>query len=517
MKALYALLALSLALAGCRSTAGPGMVITDGGTDVDTDSDTDTDTDSDTDSDTDTDTQDTDSEIPETCEEAEQTATTVGCLFYAVDLDSHDSVETQQYAVVISNVHQTETATVSVYKGNGTGWDEPDTVEVDPMSLHQFDLPDYHMNSSGVMPKGSFRVESDVPIVAYQFNPVDGASSYLSDASVLIPATSLGLSYEVVGWKQCQGDGDMRAYFSVIATQDGTLVTVEPSVSPLADGVVPSGTSPFTVDMDEGDVLEVETNGVGDSLSGSRITANEGHPIAVFSGQECAFIPETIYACDHLEEQIPAVAYWGEEIVAARMPVRSTAAETEDVLWQIYASEDGTEVTLSASGEVEGLPFESATLEQGELLEFYVHGTQESPGDFFVQADEPIAVMQYMIGSANPNCDATGDPAMVYTTPTEQFLPRYVLLVPGTWNNDALIVTRHTAQPVLLDGALLPDEEFVEVADSGYEVARVAIDDGIHTLTSEDDAYGLAVIVVGYDDYDSYAYAGGMAMGEINP
>jgi hypothetical protein len=57
----------------------------------------------------------------------------------------------------------------------------------------------------------------------------------------------------------------------------------------------------------------------------------------------------------------------------------------------------------------------------------------------------------------------------------------------------------------------------VPVGDSGFEVARIPIDDGIHTLAADDAQYGLAVIVVGYDLWDSYAYAGGMGMGEINP
>jgi hypothetical protein len=187
------------------------------------------------------------------------------------------------------------------------------------------------------------------------------------------------------------------------------------------------------------------------------------------------------------------------------------------VLWQVYGSEDGTTVSMSASAGVENLPFTTANLDAGEMVEFVVWGNQTQPGDFFVEADKPIALMQYMIGSTNPNCGGIGDPAMVYTSPTEQFLPRYVVLVPGTWVNDVLIITRHATQGVLLDDAMLPDDPFIPVGDSGYEVARIPIDDGIHTLRSENEEYGLAVIVVGYDQWDSYAYAGGMGMGEINP
>jgi hypothetical protein len=150
-------------------------------------------------------------------------------------------------------------------------------------------------------------------------------------------------------------------------------------------------------------------------------------------------------------------------------------------------------------------------------VEMGIYGNSAQPGDLFIEADKPIAVMQYMIGSENPNCNSIGDPAMVYTSPAEQFLPRYVVLVPGTWVNDALIITRHAGVDVLLDGATVPNGSFVSVAASGYEVARVPVADGNHTLESADAQYGLAVVVVGWDQWDSYAYAGGMGMGEINP
>jgi hypothetical protein len=151
------------------------------------------------------------------------------------------------------------------------------------------------------------------------------------------------------------------------------------------------------------------------------------------------------------------------------------------------------------------------------MLEFYVHGTADQPGDFFIESNYAIAVMQYMIGASNPNCDTTGDPAMLYVSPTEQFLPRYVILVPGTWINDALIITRSTGSEVLLDGETIPAAEFVDVASSGFEVARIDVDDGVHIIESQNGVDGLAVGVVGWDMYDSYAYFGGMWFAPINP
>jgi hypothetical protein len=458
--------------------------------------------------------------IPETCEQAEETTTTVGCLFYAVDLDT--ALQSLQYAIAVSNVNQSEDAVVEVYRGSDPTWNLQDSTTVAPMSLHTFNLPDHHIQGSGVGPKKSYKVVSDVPIIAYQFSPVDGASSFLSDASMLIPATSLGETYDIVGWKQTAdmnggADGTMRAYFVVVATIDGTEVTVDPSVAPQAGSEVPASDTPFTVNLNEGDVLEVATNLVGDSLSGSRVTSNPDHPISVFIGQQCAYIPSNVFACDHLEEQMPGLRFWGKEFVAAQMPIRSTSDTTENTLWQIYASEDDTEVTITASPDVAGLPFANSVLSKGEMVEFYAKGTNGSPGDFFVEADKPIGVMQYMVGSLNANTNNIGDPAVVYTSPVEQFLTRYVVLVPGTWINDGISITRVAGSGVLLDGELIPDGEFTPVGNSGYEVARISVSDGNHTLESTNDYNGLAVIVTGYDQYDSYAYTGGMGLGAINP
>ena len=109
--------------------------------------------------------------------------------------------------------------------------------------------------------------------------------------------------------------------------------------------------------------------------------------------------------------------------------------------------------------------------------------------------------MQYMIGSENADCGGVGDPAMVYTSPTEQFLPRYVVLVPDTWINDALIVTRVAGSEVLLDDVAIPDAQFIDVAGSGFEVARVIVADGIHTLRMSGDGCLIAF------------YAGGVVEG----
>jgi hypothetical protein len=269
--------------------------------------------------------------------------------------------------------------------------------------------------------------------------------------------------------------------------------------------------------MDEGDLLQVATSASGQQLTGSLIVSNEDHPVAVFTGHECAFVPDGQMYCDHLEDQMPGLRFWGTEVVASRMPPRGGTTATDEVLWQIYASEDDTTIALSASSAVTGLLPSPFTVDAGDVAEMYVSGPIDDPGDFVVQADKPIGVMQYMTGSTNPFAMSDGDPCMVYMSPTEQFLPRYVVLVPYNWVSDELIITRPSGVEVLLDDAAIPDSAFIEVASSEWEVARQSVEDGVHVLESGDGESGLGVIVVGHDDYDSYCYAGGMGLAAINP
>ena len=456
--------------------------------------------------------------IPTTCAEAASGKSTVGCKFYAVDMDAHDQVETSQYAVGVANVQLSGMATVVVEVKEGGVWQTVGGPQpIGPLQLFTFNLADRHQDDTGVRVGGAYRVTSDVPVVAYQFNPVDGASSFLSDAAMLYPAAALDTVNHVTAWTSMMDNSNtfQHSYATVIATVDGTMVTVDPKTPTAAGPGVPQGApgAPFTVPLQEGDVLNIAVNSLGTSMTGTKITSNADHPIAVFAGQECALIPESVCCCDHMEEQLAGVRLWGKNFIAARMPVRNPGSP-EQTLWQIYAAENGTNVTVNYDPGVSGIPSQNFTLNQGEMNQMYVSGPPGEEGDFEVIADKPIAVYGYMVGAENFGSDI-GDPAMVAMAPSEQFLPRYVILVPGTWINDVAVVTRPTGAQILLDGVAISDAMFNPVAASGFEVARVPVPDGVHVF--DGGAEPFSVIIVGYDQYDSYAYLGGAGTGKINP
>jgi hypothetical protein len=267
--------------------------------------------------------------------------------------------------------------------------------------------------------------------------------------------------------------------------------------------------------MDAGDMAQIAVQSSGDNLTGTLVTTDEDHLIGVFTGNTCVTIPNDSAACDHLNEQLTGVQRWGTEFVAARMPVRSSLEPIDSGFWQIMASEDDTTVEFYASSQVTGLPpGDQMTLDAGQVWEGYVSGSMDAPGDFYVTADGPIAVASYMTGSTlvNPNKDL-GDPSVVQLSPVEQYLDRYVVIVPSYWMYDVVTVIRVAGCGVEVDGEVIDDGEFMPVGTE-HEVARVLVEDGIHTFTGEQ---GISVIVVGYDDNDSYAYLGGSGMAIINP
>jgi len=459
--------------------------------------------------------------IPATCAEAEAGVSTVGCVFYAVDMDSHDGVETSQFAVAVGNVQLEAAATVSIELRQGGAWTTIAGPQMVPaLSLHTFNLPDRHPDDTQLLASGSYRVVSDTPIIAYQFNPVDGSASFISDASMLFPVPSLDTLNQVTAWTSMTDNsgGFQHSYATVIATGDGTMVTVTPAVATAAGAGVPAGApgAPFTVAMQDGDVLNVAVASLGTSMTGTRIASNDGHPVAVFAGQECALIPASTCCCDHLEEQLAGLRQWGSEFVASRMPVRNPGSP-EATLWQIYASEMGTNVQINASPALSGIPANQFLLNAGEVREFYVSGPVGDEGDFHIVADKPINVLGYMIGSENMPApySAVGDPAAVQLSPVQQFLPRYVVLVPGTWVNDVAVITRQAGAALTIDGVPVDETAFAPIAASGYEVARIPVADGVHVLDGDDTPFG--VVIVGYDEYDSYAYLGGTGTGKINP
>ncbi|HEY0135933.1 MAG TPA: IgGFc-binding protein, partial [Nannocystis sp.] len=256
-------------------------------------------------------------EIPETCEQAILSKSTVGCLFYAIDMDSHDLAELGQYAVAVANVQKMSPANVTIERKLNNVWEViAGPTQVGTLNLSVFNLPDKHTDDSQLGKGFAYRVKSDVPVIAYQFNPVDGQNSFLSDAAMLYPVTAWDHINHAITFTSTTDNTNtaQHSYASAVAFADGTKITVTPSVATKAGAGVPAGQPgvPFEVTLDEGDVLSVAVNQIGTSLSGTIFESVKDTPFGMFAGLECALIPADKCCCDHMEEQISGVRLWGK-------------------------------------------------------------------------------------------------------------------------------------------------------------------------------------------------------------
>jgi hypothetical protein len=447
------------------------------------------------------------------CEMAALLRSSVGCVYYAVDTNPIHSFVAGDYAVSVSNIDPVTPANVVIEVKNGGVWSTVanGSFQVQPLSLRSTVLPHRYTSGSTIYAGGAYRITSDLPVIAYQFNPLDGSSSYLSDASLLLPVSSYDRFYIVPAWPYGPADGSSSSGHPAhiqIAASEPTTVTVTSTATTQAGGVAAlSPGVPASFTLDTGDYLQLTIQNFMDSFNGTYVEATR--PVAVFTSNDCANVPASgsTCCCEHLEEQVFGLQTWGTTYVASRVKQRSA----EPAVWHILAYQDNTSITFNADGQVTGLPGPTV-INARQWIELSVNGPANQPGDFLVHADKPILVTQYMVASALVD-GSTGDPSMVQAVPVEQFLDRYVVLVPGTWVYDTLTLTRPAGHTVTVDGAPV-NAGWVTVGTSGYEVARVSVADGVHVLEG---SAPFGVIVMGYDQFDSYAYPGGLDQKLINP
>ncbi len=459
------------------------------------------------------------------CEAAAFVATNAGCEFWGVDLPnvwqpstpySLDIATEQQFAIVVANVSETEDALVSVHVGAGE--DIIEQAVVAPLGTYAFLLPndlqvDPERNSGG----RAFRVDSDVPITAYQFQPLSNlVPVYSNDATSLLPAHVLQNDYIAVtdrgqqvdtfpsGWtEQALPAG---AYVTVVATEDDTHVQFFPTdvlVEGAWQGVVLHRGEVFTILSDPSNVASIDGN-----LSGTRVLSDR--PIAAFSGNIAASVPATATECclDHVEHQLLPTVAWGSRYVVAPPPDPTSVSADDPAVIRIVGAYDDTTLTYPA-GKPEGAP-DSIGAHQQIAFSTSVPVIVES-----TDPAKPFSVSQFLYNSGEANGGGDlGDPGMIVLPAIEQLMNRYVFLAPYGYRTSVVTVVAPTGAEVLLDEARI--EGWSPIGDSGgrsWSYARASLDPGAHVLSSTDPAQ---VTVVGYDLTVSYAFTGGSAVEAIN-
>ena len=449
------------------------------------------------------------------CADARSAKSNVGCEYWAVDLDNAMIDETsnaaaQQFAVVVSNPQPDVPVRVVIEQDDtlpGAPGDPHIVAEavIPPLNLEIFKLGPREVDGSPAgefdtgthtaLTRHGYRVRTDFPVVAYQFNPLENVAVFSNDASLLYPTEaltydpSLQLAYVVLGWPQTIAITDdpntnfdpldpinLRASLTIVATQDGTTVRVTPTTTVVGGGPVletpPS--VPIEQTLDAFDVLNLETGDFNADFTGSLIEADA--PIAVFTGNEASDAPhfeklsQRRCCADHLEEQLAPIRTAGKSFVVPHTPSR-------------------TKMVISAGATVEAVPEpDYVRLVAATGAGAKIHTTLPAPDDtivldglgsyaevraytsFFVDSDQPILIAQIMASQEAAGVRRGlpgGDPSLLLVPPFEQARDRYVFLTPDKYAFDYVTIVAPRGAIVYLDNQLVTAETCVLTPGDG--------------------------------------------------
>lgn len=462
-----------------------------------------------------------------TCEAAAESLTSAGCLFAPIVAKPSGQLP---WAVIAANTgQQMATATLTGPQGQMLG-----EASIAPGQLHVFEFTSDQVSQHNLaiwaatgLGQQALRLESDFPIVAYQFDPYSSSQVATADASLLLPSHAWGDNYLAA-----MAANDGATWLTVVSLEPDNQVEVfvpawamEPTQAGGGIPAIPPGGS-HAVTMQAQQTLRIQAPQAQDGgITGTAVYSDK--PVAVYVGSPGMSLPGPGFQAwkDSLEEQIPPRSAWGTEYAAIKFQPRSI----EHDLYRIVADKDGTVVSLT--GDYEAM----FQLDEGEVVQF---STDKS---FYATGSEAFLLSHFLVSAsensgpkndelfpgwfvASNNCgegpgdnntsEDMGDPAITFIPPIDQFRNRYTFLTPYTYAWDMITVVAHANgwNSIKLDGEPLPAPTALTGGELVY--ARILVEDGPHHIESPSTQFGLEVY--GYDCRISYAYAGGLSLGSIN-
>lgn len=371
-------------------------------------------------------------------------------------------------------------------------------------------------------------VSAKDPIICYGVTRYQ----YTSDGFLAIPTSGLGKSYQVASFSDVGDNGTSFGQYlpsltSIVAPYDNTKVvfTLGGNLITQTSGGMKLGQSK-TITLNKGDVYAIGSFGKSADISGSKIVANK--PVAVVSGNFCAYIPEDKAACDHIVEMELPDNTWGKAYHVTRIFGRQ-----KNSLIKVFAKNPNTKIyldgkhiyTIQTAGGEEGKGWMFRRVAEGD------------PKSYIISADGPITVTQHNPGQQDDNISS--DPFQLILTPIEQFQTEITFNTPGIGDGSGF--ARNYVNLVFeLDEkrGMADDLEWATVENGqfewlsvgqrfGYFFEQFAFDIdgkayGMKTITlPRDGVYKIrakrpfAAYAYGFSDYDSYGFPTSVALGDL--
>jgi hypothetical protein len=492
------------------------------------------------------------------CQSADQGKT---CMIY-------NCAACQQFAVAVANtsaydvlvtveINEAEPGQPLKLKTVGQKTVKRDSLEVLNLPMREVDCSTWYTDGQGrlrrekdsysCLTSRAYRITTNYPVVAYQFNPI--VNQFSNGASLLIPTNGLDTSYYVIGWGTSNPIKiDMPGFnwlegipdytnVTVIGVQDNTTVdvTVSHKTQASPDGKIKAANKGDTLThkLNAFDVLNINSfqdtednmqNITGD-LTGTRVSSDK--PVVVFFGSQRSSVPDNVNSykppppqpsgttdnccTEHFEQQMFPITSLGKEFVITRTPLRATNPMfPEPDLYRILATKDNTKIVTNLAD------FPGWALKAGDLARFW------STTGFTVKASEPIIIAQYAVAQEYVgNYDVGGDPEFVVFPPVEQYRSEYLFLTPSTFTKDYVVIGAAKGTTAELDGVPVGDE-FSSICKT-YELGMLdgvdyisfhcLVNDGVHRIKA---SAPVGIMVYGYYGVGSYGYPGGADVKQIN-
>ncbi|MCA9691201.1 MAG: IgGFc-binding protein, partial [Myxococcales bacterium] len=163
------------------------------------------------------------------CEQVALNPSSVGCSFIANRMDNYDA--NQNDSLIVGNTNETKTANVQFYftpNNSNTEQTQGPPVSIPPGMTYTWTLTNIPPNKISLLRQGgTYRVESDIPTIAYQHSPI--GQNYTNDASMLLPEHAMRSNHIIASYPASVGN--YPSYFNVIALEDDTTVSWTPRVN----------------------------------------------------------------------------------------------------------------------------------------------------------------------------------------------------------------------------------------------------------------------------------------------
>ena len=367
------------------------------------------------------------------------------------------------------------------------------TVKANEVSI--INLPGFTENQiSETIQDIGIKLTSNDPVSVY----IHQYYGYRSEATAVLPKESIGNEYYILTYQGVNNNNqNYPSQFQIIGTEDETIILIRPSA--LTQNQVEPG-EVINITLNKGEAYQVQGASWREDLTGSYITSDK--PIAVFAGARWTEVPNNCGLRDNLLEQMYSVNTWGKQFIG--IPAQYVSYSK----FRIIASEDNTTIKKYSQ-----LNEETFSLNQGSFTEF------NSSQPFYIEANKPIQVAQYLIGV---NCSgySKGDPSMLLLNSIEQTRDTVTLynsrLQNITENFINIIMYTEDAEHITIDGVNLNDISTLNQIDANnlFSYVTLPVSTGAHTIISE--GCGIIASAYGYGDAESYAYSGGASFRSIN-